>query len=73
MKEITLSAKEYKELLEEIKLMQKEIRRLENVNRDLMKALIVINKTTTEAFNKSCESNKNRVKQEQEQQKEEAN
>lgn len=48
---------------EDFNLLNAEIRRLEDVNRDLMKALIVINKTTTEAFNKSCESNKNNLNQ----------
>lgn len=66
MKEITLSAKEYKELLEEIKLMQDEIGRLEKMNRELLRALASINITSKSAVIEAV-NNKNIFEREQEQ------
>lgn len=66
MKEITLSAKEYKELLEEIKLMQNEIGRLEKMNRELLRALASINITSKSAVIEAV-NNKNIFEREQEQ------
>lgn len=66
MKEITLSAKEYKELLEEIKLMQNEIGRLEKMNRELLRALASINITSKSAVIEAV-NNKNIFEREKEQ------